>query len=489
MRRFFRNAGIIAAAEVVARLKGLLIFPILTRHLGAMDFGVWSQVSMVVLMLSPMVSLGSDNGLIRLLPGQPFARQYRKFVGWIWFVLGGCLAMAAVVEIGGGVFSRLFFASADYTQYMPLAAASLFATLLPNAARMWFRIQNAAGALATATITQALLGIVAILVAVVADADVYHVVLLMLIADLALGVVLLAFIVARNGLPSPDFSIIAPALRFGLPLLPAAYTMWALNWMDRIFLAQYHTLRDVGIYAAACGLGYAIIQVFVNPIWLLYPSSAAELHNTGDREGVDRLLHHTLWSIMVVSTPAIAGLWALDEPIIRLIAGPEFSAGAMVMAIIAVAYLMHMLASFGDVALGLAYRQSLATVSITLAAAVNLALNFLLIPTWGIFGAALATLGAFLVQFAISCGLAARHGAFVREWGLILRVIGAAVLMGLSVRYASSVFVMPDTTRLALFVPAGAVLYVGLMLAMQAFPPAFSSRIRAWIGLQRRRSP
>lgn len=478
---FYRNAGIMAAAEVVARLKGVLILPLLTRHLGTLDFGVWSQVSMVVLTLSPLVSLGTEHGLVRLLPGQPTARQYNQFLGWGLLILVGALVLAALIEIGGGTFSRVFLASADYAEYMTLAAASLFASILPNVPRVWFRLQNAAVMLALVTVFQALVGIAAILTAILLQSDVYRVILFALIADLVLGAGFLAWIVVRNGWARPDFSIIPSALRFGLPLLPAAYALWGLNWMDRLFLVHYQSLREIGIYAAAYGLGYTVIQVFVNPIWALYPNSAAQLHNQRDHVGLDRLLHTTIWSILLFSAPAIAGMWALGEPIMTLVAGQDFRQGAAVMWIIALAYLLLMLASFGDIALGLAYRQHWATVSITCAVVVNLVLNLLLIPLYGIVGAALATLAAFTAQLLFSTFMAARFGPFLRNISFMVRVVVAAVVMGLIVRMLDSQMALSDVARLVVLVPAGVALYAVLVFALRAVPPPLLGHLRIWI--------
>lgn len=488
IRGFMRNAGIMAGAEVIARLKGVLILPLLTRYLGALDFGVWSQVSMVVLTLSPLVSLGTESGLIRILPGQPPQRQYSQFLAWVLLVLAGSAGFAALIELGGGTFSRLFFASTDYSEYMTLAAASLFAGILPNVPRVWFRLQNAGAMLALATILQALLGIAAILAAVLMQSDLYRVILFSLIADLALGIGFLGWILFRFGWAKPDFSIIPSALKFGLPLLPAAYAMWGLNWMDRLFLVQYQTLRDIGIYAAAYGLGYTIIQVFVNPIWALYPNSISQLHNQNDHSGADRLLHTTIWTILLFSLPAITGLWALGDPIMTIIAGPDFRPGADVMWIIALAYLLLMLASFGDVALGLAYRQYLATASITLAVAVNLVLNLVLIPSFGIIGAALATFGAFATQLVFSGVMAARFGPFLSEWRFMIRIILTSVAMGLVVKALDSYLGLSDAARLALLVPVGAATYAVLIFVLRAIPQPLLVHMRTWVIARTRRS-
>ena len=94
MRKFLRNASVMAVAEMIARIKGVIVLPILTRYLGPLDFGVWSQVSMLTLLLSPLLSLGAEQGMLRILPGLPVDRQYRMFLAWILIALGGATVCA-----------------------------------------------------------------------------------------------------------------------------------------------------------------------------------------------------------------------------------------------------------------------------------------------------------------------------------------------------------------------------------------------------------
>jgi O-antigen/teichoic acid export membrane protein len=485
IRSFFRNAGVMAVAEMIARIKSVIVLPLLTRHLGPLDYGVWSQVSMIALLLSPLLSLGSEQGILRILPGQPFQKQYRMFLAWMLVALGGAAMFAALLILANSRISAIIFADAEYKRFVVLAAASLFTTLLPNAARAWLRIQNDGNTLAAATVAQAMLGIVAVLSAICLGAHVYGLVLLTLAGDLLLGIVFLALIVRRSGWLVPDFSILRPAIKFGLPLLPAAYAIWGLNWMDRLFLVHYQSLQAIGIYSAAYGLGYMVIQIFVNPIWALYPNSVAELHNRGDSAGVDRLLHTIGYGILILSVPAIAGLWALCEPIMTIVAGPAFQSGALVMPVIALAYLFHMLASFGDVAVGLIYRQHLATVSIALAVLVNFVLNVLLIPRFGFMGAAFATLGAFFAQLVFSTVMATRNGPFWRSFNELYRISAAAVIMALATRALGQLTGFSDVSRLLLFIPFGAVLYGGLALAFGAIPRPYVKSAWTWLSVQR----
>jgi O-antigen/teichoic acid export membrane protein len=143
-----------------------------------------------------------------------------------------------------------------------------------------------------------------------------------------------------------------------------------------------------------------------------------------------------------------------------------------------------MLASFGDVALGLVYRQHPATASMALAVVVNFIFNILLVPKYGITGAAVATLAAFSVQLAFSSIMAARSGPFWRTFHGLYRVLAASATMALVIGIADKSMDLSDLERLLLFVPAGAVLYGVLALAFGVIPPTYLRYARARLQAQ-----
>src|SRR5438309_7277682 len=70
-KHYLRSSGILALTELALRLRGIVLIPVLTKYLGAVNFGVWAQVSVISSMLSPVLALGLDSAVVRFLPGRP----------------------------------------------------------------------------------------------------------------------------------------------------------------------------------------------------------------------------------------------------------------------------------------------------------------------------------------------------------------------------------------------------------------------------------
>ncbi len=70
----------------------------------------------------------------------------------------------------------------------------------------------------------------------------------------------------------------------------------------------------------------------------------------------------------------------------------------------------------------------------------NIGLNFLLIPPYGMLGAAWATLIAFTVQTTILVTIALRYYPIPYQWARMARLLGAAGAL-----YAASMFLPPSS--------------------------------------------
>ena len=97
IQKYWKNAGVMALAEIFLKLKALIIIPFITKYLGTMNYGIWSQVMVTAALLSPLVFLGTDTALAKFLPGQSQYEQRRDFSGWFLFgVLNSILIFTLV---------------------------------------------------------------------------------------------------------------------------------------------------------------------------------------------------------------------------------------------------------------------------------------------------------------------------------------------------------------------------------------------------------
>jgi O-antigen/teichoic acid export membrane protein len=225
-----------------------------------------------------------------------------------------------------------------------------------------------------------------------------------------------------------DRSLLRAMNRFGTPLIPAALGLWAISFADRWFIAALEDQAEVGVYSVALRVASAVLllQLAFRRAW---PSFAYSIED--DRDA--RTAYARVLTYVVLATTWIAlGLTLLAPWLVRLLTSePEFYRAADAVGLLAfsaVAYAGFSVVSIGS---GRAKRTQGNWVVAGLGAVVNVALCFALIPPYGMVGAAVATLAAYVVLFLGMVVYAGRVFPVAYEWGRVLSAV--AVAAGLAV--------------------------------------------------------
>ncbi|MDP2430945.1 MAG: oligosaccharide flippase family protein [Pseudomonadota bacterium] len=477
IERFFRDSAWLFVMEILVRFKALIVLPILTRQLGAADFGVWSQVSVLTAMLVPIAILGTDAAMMRYLPGQPLPEQARRFSAMLLFILASASLLAASLYLLRGPLANLFFGGdVRYAELIPLAALSLLTAAGIASLRAWWRIRNDAKRFGVIAVAQGMLGIAAVLVAIVGGGDVIAIISWTIAGDALLLVVLAVFLARGRVWSAPDWSVLRPYIRFGVVVLPAGFAMWGINYVDRLFLLNYSSIATVGIYALAYSLASLFVQVVTGPIFAMYATSAAQLHAQQEHASLQRLFDRSLEAIFLLASPVIAILLFNGKDMLTLLATPEFVGGAIVLPIVAAGNVLLVVSAYFETSLGLDNKPQFGTYAAIAALASNLLLNLLLIPPFGMIGAAVATLACFVVQISISYGYCRRGNLLA----VSLRypphaLVCAAIAFGVAGMAGAEIANI--WLRLILSCGLGLIAYVLLLYVSGGLPP----ELRRWL--------
>lgn len=174
--------------------------------------------------------------------------------------------------------------------------------------------------------------------------------------------------------------------------------------IDQIFIRHMIDAEAVGLYSA----GVRLVELWnILPALLLGGLYPALLHARNSSEELYRGRMKKLLFVLTVSGLALAASMSLAAPLLmKYIFGPEFLGGTTALQI----YSWSILGTFiGQYVMNILFTDDYRKVLIAtnlIPAIVNILLNLLLIPTWGILGAAYATVIAYtatpLVPFCFS---------------------------------------------------------------------------------------
>ncbi|HYB75203.1 MAG TPA: polysaccharide biosynthesis C-terminal domain-containing protein [Candidatus Sulfotelmatobacter sp.] len=447
---------------LVVAAKEVLFLPLLSKGLGPAEFGLWTMVRTVVQLFLPLALLGIENGMMRFWPA--LAQDRRAFPGTAAGILLAALGSATAV-------SGLALLAALGLLPRALRVLALAAALLAwgTVARQWFvthfRATHAFAILTALVVAEAGGDLLAAGAALAAGGRVVGVV-----AALALvrGAMVLAALLAFGrtlGWAPPRLDHLGELVRFGAPTLPVALCLWLLNLSDRYLIAYFRGSEAVGVYAAAYGIGSVVILLF-RPFFFNLNVVAAGRWDGGDRAGALRLVAAALRYGLLVAIPVSALLGVVSRNLVRLLASEAFVGGAGLICIIAFAHVLFHVSAFFEIILELLYRTKVLAAVYASAAGINVALNLVLLPRFGIAAAAVTTLLSFALMAALSQWFVAREVPVWPLWRELVPSLAKCLAATGAVVLAVRAWAPDGRGEALLAVAGGLAAYAGLLFAL-----------------------
>jgi O-antigen/teichoic acid export membrane protein len=186
-------------------------------------------------------------------------------------------------------------------------------------------------------------------------------------------------------------------LSFSLPLAASASFGLVTSHTDRFLLGVFGTGEAVGVYDVTFLLAQFIL--FFGPVLnYLFQPIMSEYDGKDDVERMGQLYTIITRWLVILTFPIFALLVLFPEILLGTFFGNEYQAGSMALSVLAVGY-------FAGRTVGLSNSYLVATGDSKVmmyisgaTAALNVGLNIVLIPTYGVVGAAIATVGSTLLN-------------------------------------------------------------------------------------------
>lgn len=188
-------------------------------------------------------------------------------------------------------------------------------------------------------------------------------------------------------------------LAYAAPLAGIAALGFVLSSSDRFMLAYFFSAGHAGRYSAGYDLAYfAINAIFTIVNLSAYPRVVKALDTRGQEAARD-VLRKNLDFLLLLGVPATAGLMVSAPNLAGTILGAEFTKdAAQFMPLVALgAFFAGIKSTYTDLSFHLGKKTWVQLFITGNTAAFNVVLNLLLLPTYGILGAAIATMLSLLL--------------------------------------------------------------------------------------------
>ncbi len=251
---------------------------------------------------------------------------------------------------------------------------------------------------------------------------------------------------------------------YGMPVSLSLVLSYILQAGDRFVISGLLGNAQVGIYAAGYGTanrGLDILFVWAGMAASPLLITALEL---GNAQKAKEMAKKAFGIMALLTFPAATGIALVATPLANIMTGPDFRAGAaMIIPWISLAGIMNGITTYYLLsAFTLSKRTGMMAVVTMVPAALNIALNFILLPKMGLIGAVIATIIAYALSMAMVIIIGRKYFALPLPFGEAAKTLLACLLMAGFVLALPLPEQMADFTKLALMALLGGTVYLAM---------------------------
>lgn len=179
-------------------------------------------------------------------------------------------------------------------------------------------------------------------------------------------------------------------LQFSSPMMLSSLMLFLLNWTDIFMLGAMVSEKEVGIYNLAYRLASLAMLVIISLNIVLAPK-ISQLFKQNEIKELHSTIVKSTRLVILLTTPLVLGLIFFSEFILGLF-GQNFIQGKTTLIIIALGVLINVSTGNVDQILNMTNHQKILQNITIFGFILNVILNYLLIPKYGIEGSAAASL-------------------------------------------------------------------------------------------------
>lgn len=464
LRKFLVHYSHFFTGNALSILLGLISFPILTRLMTQEEYGILGLATSTSMLLIALAKGGLSEGIIR------FYRDYDD---------GGSRSseFVSTLVVRGVMFSGMialayFFLLPQLTSHLKVPAIYFHAfaligaymivrslnTSIMNVMRarektLVFNAASVGGKVATVFLSLSLFLYV--------SRTLFAYLLGTVLAEIFVAGVLIYWLRSHYtlALRNASWHLALMLARFGIPLVATEMLYLCLAYADRYMIMWYKGESAVGLYsvgynlasyigtAVTFSLSYAVVPIYVR----IYKDEGPQK----TKEFLHKCLHYYLAATVLIC----AGYASISSQLIVALASEKYRAAAEFSPVVLVGALALGLTNILNAGLYLRKKTSALLAIMLVSVVINIWLNTIMIPSQGLWGAAMATLVASVSAVVLTVALSYRHlpiSVEIRSQIVYLAIAGVmyAVLRGIHLENVWFDLAAKVTLGAALVLPA-----------------------------------
>ncbi len=419
---------IYSLGNISSKLIGFILLPLYTGYLQTEEYGIFAILEVTSTIIVAVFSFKLSTAMLRWCSSE---NSNSKVKSILFTTYSSAFLIIALLNLGlqpfRESFSNLFFSTNIYSQYFLILFLSVSFEILNLFSFDLLRLKEKS----SFYITVSILRITTILVLNIyfvkyAGLGVKGIILSQLIGNIMVFIVTIPFLL-KNMILQFNFLELKKMLQYGIPLIFSTISMMMITMGDRYIIKYFLNYSEVGIYS----LGYKIASVTNVLIIQSFQTGFLPIaYKNFDKPDAQRFFSKILTYYTFVLVLASLGISLFSNEVIELFSkNSDYNIAYTIVPFISLAFIFKGVQYVYSLGLHFAKKTKYNAYIVLCAAIINFIINILLIPRYGIYGAAVATIISWILMSTAFYKISYKYYKVKYEIKKVILLISTGVIL------------------------------------------------------------
>lgn len=427
MGSLLKNTIIYSLGRVLPQAVNFILLPIYSEYLSPTQYGIIESMVVFSTILTVIFSFATERSMFRIYYDYKDEKERKKFVGntTILITISATFFLGLIFLLHKPI-SKIY-SEIPFNPYFLYAILTAYATTFAYIPQTLFQVKEKAFAFFIISIIVFLLEILlTIHFVIIIKEEALGLLKAKLIANV-LMLPLYLYIIKRESSFQIDRAIIKNIFLFSLPMMPILLTSWVMNMSNRIFIENYFTLQEVGIFSMASKLS-SVVTILLGALFTAYNPMFYRLASNEDqlmaKNKIQELNQLLVGAILMVSFVVV-----LFSKEVVFILNSRYQEAVLYIPILVLANAVNYLAGIYSLMIYQNKKSGIIMYIYIIGAIFSIIFNYILVPQFGAFGASWVNVIASLMILLLSIHYAKKNYYIPLQYTYILLGIAISVII------------------------------------------------------------